>query len=460
VRVVGIVLVAALLALAGCGGGHHEPARTTRTAAAKPARRQGPPPRISGVRPCPNASRFACGALRVPLDRSGRAPGALTLRVATSLDARAPRGVIVFLTGGPGQPGVPFIKRVASRLKREVRGYQIVMFDQRGTGEHALRCPALQRQMGTSDLTPPTTAAVTDCARRLGADRRFYSTADTVADLEDLRVALHAPELTLDGVSYGTFVAERYAIAHPDRTKRLVLDSVVPHKGYEPLDPTPLQAAGRVMDLLCRTCRADLAAVARRFHAGVGLLDILTGYSVVDPRYPGVATMLLDARHGHPARLRRLLANERRANGAPAAVLSQGLHEATACADSVFPWGPPTAPLAGRAAAVARAAAHVTDFGPFDRATLTGTGTLLACMHWPPTPTARVTVPSTLPPVSTLLLGGDRDLSTPLEWTRREAALAPNGTLVVVPGSGHGVQLRAVSAKGRRAATRFLQAAG
>ncbi len=39
-----------------------------------------------------------------------------------------------------------------------------------------------------------------------------------------------------------------------------------------------------------------------------------------------------------------------------------------------------------------------------------------------------------------LLLGGDRDLSTPLEWTRQAAERAPRGRLIVVKGAGHGVQ--------------------
>ena len=39
-----------------------------------------------------------------------------------------------------------------------------------------------------------------------------------------------------------------------------------------------------------------------------------------------------------------------------------------------------------------------------------------------------------------LLLAGDRDLSTPLEWAKRAAARAPGGRLIVVKGAGHGVQ--------------------
>jgi pimeloyl-ACP methyl ester carboxylesterase len=45
--------------------------------------------------------------------------------------------------------------------------------------------------------------------------------------------------------------------------------------------------------------------------------------------------------------------------------------------------------------------------------------------------------------VPVLLLAGTHDLSTPLAGTRAEAALAPDGHLVVVPRAGHSVQYRA-----------------
>ena len=89
------------------------------------------------------------------------------------------------------------------------------MLDQRGTGANALRCPVLQEQVGTTDFDVPTADAVRDCGDAIGADRRFYSTSDTVADLEMLRTALGVESWTLDGVSYGSYVAERYLIEHP-----------------------------------------------------------------------------------------------------------------------------------------------------------------------------------------------------------------------------------------------------
>ena len=56
----------------------------------------------------------------------------------------------------------------------------------------------------------------------------------------------------------------------------------------------------------------------------------------------------------------------------------------------------------------------------------------------------------------TLLVNGDRDLSTPLEWARAELELLPKGRLVVVPGAGHSTQARAFSDVGRNAVAAFL----
>ena len=203
----------------------------------RPAQAAGSAQNLAGlrdVRPCPGNAGFSCGSLSVRLDPFGSVPGRLSLRVAVSGAASAPRGVLLFLTGGPGEPGVPFVSRLVARLGPALRGYRLVMFDQRGTGAGALDCPALQRQMGASDLTVPAPAVVRSCAEAIGPDRRFYATADTVADIEALRAELGVARLTVDGVSYGSYVAERFALAHPGEVNRLVLDSVVPSWNVDP----------------------------------------------------------------------------------------------------------------------------------------------------------------------------------------------------------------------------------
>jgi pimeloyl-ACP methyl ester carboxylesterase len=429
-------------------------------AACSSAVSSGQPAGLHDPSPCPGVSGFTCSTLTVPLDHGGRASGTLKLAVASADNEDAPKGVLLLIAGGPGQAAVPLLQRIPLILGAEQQAYRIVVYDQRGTGAGALDCGALQEAMGTSDLTPPPAAAVQDCARKLGARRQFFGTDDVVADMESLREALGVQEWTLDGISYGTFVGERYALAHPERVKKLVLDSVVPHVGESDLGVDEFHATARVLAKVCGgRCVADLAAVVRAHHNGPPLLDALTLLSIIDPTYRyavDVPSALADARRGKLGGLSFLLTVARHANAAPASVLDQGLHASALCADWRYPWGSSAAPLAGRAAALRRAVAKLTpqQLYPFDRATASGNGFISQCLPWSPTPSTplvmgKVRVPS-------LLVNGDHDLSAPLEWAREELKLIPQGRLVVVPGAGHSTQSRAVSGVGRRAVAEFL----
>ncbi|MFF2350459.1 alpha/beta fold hydrolase [Kitasatospora sp. NPDC058115] len=421
---------------------------------------------ITGQAPCPEAPEFLCGTLTVPLDHSGATPGTLDLRVAVTGTTTAPRGDLLFLTGGPGQPGVPAMRRTAGSLEPVLKDYRLVMFDQRGTGQGALRCPGLQEDMGSSDLAVPRRQSVTDCAAALGPDARHHSTADTVADIELLRRALGARRLTLDGVSYGTFTAQRYALAHPTRVARLVLDSVTPRRGMDPLDLTALPATARILRTACRATgcttdpAADLAATVRRYGNGARILSALTGYEFVDPDYGGVPEILHEAAAGRPAQLQDFFdLVHREVDTATAEELSQGLHSATVCADSHFPWGTTDTPVEGRAAALEHTREHLTpeQTWPYDPRTATGLGSLLVCLDWPRRP-----VPPTppdhlgLPDVPVLLLGGDRDLATPYELMDEYTGFAHHPRRVIVPGAAHSVQNRAENPAGRQAVHAFL----
>jgi pimeloyl-ACP methyl ester carboxylesterase len=419
-------------------------------------------PRLTGSQPCADSQGFTCSYLTVPLDHQGRAKGELGLQVAVQ-DGPAPRGVLLFLTGGPGQPGAPFAARVASRLGPMVQGYRLVMIDQRGTGANALQCPGLQAQMGSSDLAPPTKAAVTACAREIGPKRQFFGTDQTLQDLDLLRRALHVDKLNLDGVSYGTFVAERYALRYPAHVARLVLDSVVPHEGINGLSVENASAVGRVLRSLCsdRKCVGDpaeqLAFVVRTSSIDTRLLDALVTLSVFDPTYPGVIPALYAASHGRRADLRRIVDQFAPDPRTPAEALSQGLHASALCADNPMPWGGPNTPARARLTRLLDAAVNVKPAAiwPFTRAVASANGIVRTCLYWPREPAPAVPR-GKLPPVPTLLLAGDRDLSTPLAWARQELALAPRGTLIVVPKAGHSVQLRAVDDYGRQALNAFL----
>lgn len=420
-------------------------------------------PRFTGAHPCPQAPGFTCSTLTVPLDRTGRIKGTLALNVAAADNADAPRGVLLFLTGGPGQPGVPLIARVAGRIAPVLRDYRIVMIDQRGTGGTAIICPRLQEEAGTSDIAVPSVAAVKQCAASIGKRRPYFRTADTVEDLDALRRALGAKTWVIDGVSYGTFVAERYALAHPAAVKALVLDSVLPHadpNGEIALYLAGLRATARVLHAACAatSCGFDpaeeIAWLVRHGVDGVKLFDLIVTYEFADPDYGAVLSSIHAARQGDRAQLAGLEANVHRASGAPPELFSAGLHAATLCSDVRFPWGATTtnrqALLTGR---LLRLAENAT--WPFTRATAGGNGIVATCKSWPQTP-AKPLAATKLPTVPVLLLNGDRDLSTPLEWAQAEARLAPRGKLVVVPGASHSIQTRERGDAGRRALQAFL----
>ncbi len=445
--------------VAGCGGGQGH-GGLSRTGASLPQ------PRLADSRPCARIAGFTCATLTVPLDHAAQAAGTLRLAVAVQHSGAAPRGTLLFLTGGPGQPGVDLIPKVRARLGGVLSDYRLVMFDQRGTGAGALDCPALQAAAGSSDLVVVAGDAVPACARRLGTSRRYFTTPETVADIDSLRTALGVQKLTLDGVSYGTLVAERYALAHPRRVAALVLDSVVPQTGVDPLYLASVQATARVLRAACAAQHcgsdpaADLAALIRAGEDGPRLQDAIVAESIAFPNFAHVPEILHAAREGRPAALNAFLAGVARGEAAPAPALSQGLHESTLCLDLAPPWNPVSS-RAARAAVLSDAGARLPSsaFFPFSRASAVGNGLARNCLQWPPTepPAVGPVDPAgLLPRVPVLLLAGGRDLSTPLAWARAEAVHAPDRKLIVVPDAGHSVQLRAGNVTARQALARFL----
>src|SRR4051794_16517181 len=65
--------------------------------------------------PCPKAA--TCGTLTVPLDHTGATPGTLPLAYARMPATGARTGTIVLLSGGPGQPAIPFTVSFSALLK-------------------------------------------------------------------------------------------------------------------------------------------------------------------------------------------------------------------------------------------------------------------------------------------------------------------------------------------------------
>ncbi|GFJ96010.1 alpha/beta hydrolase [Phytohabitans rumicis] len=199
----------------------------------------------------------------------------------------------------------------------------------------------------------------------------------------------------------------------------------------------------------------------RRHGNGVGVFDLVVIASIVDPKLTGdgffpVLRLLRQAADGDPGPLNEAVDALQGGADTPAAEYSAGLHVATLCADLTHaPWGDSAAPLWQRDAAVDRALRKLSteDVWPFEPRTAVEQGVIQGCRHWPPSrPNPRAPHEWLAMPV--LLINGDRDLSTPVEWAIEQAARTPHGTLVIVPGMGHSIQGR--NAAGDQAVRDFL----
>ncbi|HYB22986.1 MAG TPA: alpha/beta fold hydrolase [Solirubrobacteraceae bacterium] len=417
--------------------------------------------------PCANTNDFACGHLTVPLDPSGATPGTITLAIRRH---RAPvgeaRSAIIALAGGPGQPALPFAEQFDELLGPIAATRDLIVFDQRGIGlSDPLSCHAFERP----GLYSSFGALIEACGDQLGGDRVFYTSADTVADIEAIRQAGGYEKLVLYGTSYGTKVAEEYAQRYPTHVEALVLDSVVPPNGPEPLGRPTFQAVPRILRQLCarHACAqitanpvADLAkVVARTARAPLSgrLVDPdgkaqqipLSSDELVELLLAGDFSSLLRAEflttvaaaaRGDTAPLARLVDAVSHAEGEGREDFDDPLYYATTCEEQEFPWSRSASPGARVAEATAAARAlGASAFAPFTVANALDLSDLHACAHWPYTTPAPALDDAPLPNVPTLILSGADDLRTPTSGAREVAGEIPDAHLLIVPYTGHSV---------------------
>jgi pimeloyl-ACP methyl ester carboxylesterase len=465
------------------------------------------------------APGLQCATLDVPFDRADPALGSIALAVQR-VPASAPRmGVIVLLAGGPGQPALGPFEALIAPLAHEaaLRGFELVAFDQRGTGQsQGLQCP----EVGES-FKDGLKAYFGACGAALGATRAFYTSQESVEDVDALRQALGGTPLSLFAVSYGTRVAGMYAREHPQGVARMVLDSVVPLAGSTPLGSERLRALPRVLNkaicgagacrLFSRDVYADLTRVVAALHrrklhtriydargrlgratvTEVGVLRLLSGLDVSQGPRELAAAAIAAAAHGDPAPLARLthtLQTEAPGSGfgsplpgtlpsvtapapgllgeasfaapAPAtdSAISIVLFAATYCIETELPWSP-ASPPAGRAATLRSwlASLPAGTTVPFALATVAASSALSVCADWPATPPAPSS-PMGASATPTLILSGADDLRTPYEQDLTIAAGYSDVQLLKVPGVGHSTVSSDRTGCARNAMIEFLAA--
>jgi pimeloyl-ACP methyl ester carboxylesterase len=196
-----------------------------------------------------------CGVLSVPEDRSQPGGSRINLSVAVvpALNRRATAAPLLLLAGGPGQGATAMYTGFAGAFARVNRNHDIVLIDQRGTGNSApLTCDYPDDWQDLGDGKTALREATQACLQKYGDRVRFYTTTPAVADLEAVRTALGYAAVDIYAVSYGTRVAELYMRRFPQSIHAVILDGVTfPEQIIGPDTPVDGQHA---LDLIVTRC--------------------------------------------------------------------------------------------------------------------------------------------------------------------------------------------------------------
>jgi pimeloyl-ACP methyl ester carboxylesterase len=176
------------------------------------------------------------GTLFVPENRSDPESNLIELAfVRFKSTAKNPGPPIVYLAGGPGGSGIGTARGSRFPLFMALREIaDVIAFDQRGTGFSKPNLTCLDRLALPLDVAPAREAAIKelrenahDCAfywhNVQRVDLTGYNTNESADDLEDLRKALGANQISLWSISYGTHLAFATMRRHPNSIHRAIL---------------------------------------------------------------------------------------------------------------------------------------------------------------------------------------------------------------------------------------------
>lgn len=190
--------------------------------------------------PAEHAERVQCGVLTVPETRAGTSDRTVRLPVAriASTSSTPPPDPLVFAYGGPGQSTLSTLGYWLYYGTWATDDRDLILLEQRGDllSEPTLNCPEVDTANQVvdgrfADDEEAWLAAVAACHDRLtsaGVDLSAYSTAESAADLADLRALLGFEQWNIYGLSYGSRLALTVMRDRPQGLRAAILDGVYP----------------------------------------------------------------------------------------------------------------------------------------------------------------------------------------------------------------------------------------
>ena len=141
-----------------------------------------------------------CGWFQVAENPSQPEGHKIKLRVARvpARERRVEPDPLVLLAGGPGQAASEAWLIVAPALKKVNKNRDILLIDQRGTGQsNALRCPEMELAEALAVDWDQLEKTTRECLDALEGDPRFYTTTIAMQDYDLVRAALGYEKLNL-----------------------------------------------------------------------------------------------------------------------------------------------------------------------------------------------------------------------------------------------------------------------
>lgn len=179
------------------------------------------------------------GTLLVPENRSNPESNLIEVAfVRFKSTAKNPRPPIVYLAGGPGGSGIGTAYGSRFPLFMALREIaDVIAYDQRGTGYSKPNLGCYDRLAMPLDVAPSRQAAIEalrasskNCAEYWRdvqrVDLNGYNSNESADDLEDLRKALGANQISLWSISYGTHLAFATMRRHPKSIHRAILAGI------------------------------------------------------------------------------------------------------------------------------------------------------------------------------------------------------------------------------------------
>ena len=204
-------------------------------------------------------AKARCGSIEVaenPDEPAGRRIK-LKVAVAPATGKSTQDDPVFFFAGGPGQAASETWVIMRSVLNKIRKHRDIVMIDQRGTGQsNKLACSFEAEEDLNQEINWDLIRDETEkCLAALDADPRMYTTTIAMGDYNQVRQAMGYEKINLMGVSYGTRAAQVYLRLFPDSVRTVTLDSVIPMQLALGQEHAPM--LDRAVERVFGDCAAD-----------------------------------------------------------------------------------------------------------------------------------------------------------------------------------------------------------